>query len=248
MEYKFTSSCWGFRFWDFPKYCRFMKEIGTSDICAMFKEPNDFPLGIPKNEKAVKEALKIGEDNGVKFLEISYAGEVEKEIELATLLGVKYYRVCTVWEESEEQLAKTIEMLKRIGELAEKKNLEVVVENHGGLMRTGKMCRRLLEGVALPNVKLNYDPANFLYYGEDPVSALDDVLPFVGFTHFKSVKYQDGKPMYCRLKEGVIDYRKIFAKLLPVYDGYIGLEYEEPSDVVEGTLDDLNYIKNLLNP
>ncbi|MBC7330016.1 hypothetical protein H5T88_06610 [bacterium] len=143
MEYKFTSSCWGFSFWDFPKYCRFMREIGISDICAMFKDANDFPFGIPKNEKAAKEALKIAEDNGVRN----------------------------------------------------------TVENQG----------------------------------EDPISALDDVLPFIRFTYFKSVKYQDHS------------YKKIFAKLLPVYDGYIGLEYEEPSDVAEGTSDDLNYIKNLLN-
>ncbi|MGB9878055.1 MAG: sugar phosphate isomerase/epimerase family protein [bacterium] len=247
MKYKLTSSPWGFRFWDFPRYCRFMKEIGISDICLMFNDPNDFPLAIKKEEKAIKEAKRISEDIGVRFLEISYAGEREKEIELATQLGVKYYRVCTIWEESEEQLGKTIDMLREIGELAGREGLEVVVENHGGLMRTGRMCRKLLEEIALPNVKLNYDPANFLYYGEDPVSALDDILPFIGFTHFKSVKYQQGKPLYCRLREGVIDYGKIFDKLLPVYDGYIGLEYEEPSDVAEGTIDDLNYLRNLLN-
>jgi sugar phosphate isomerase/epimerase len=160
---------------------------------------------------------------------------------------VKYLIVCQNWEETEESFKKVVATLKDIGKLAQEYNLTVAVENHGGLMRPAAGCRKLLEEVGMENVKLNYDPANFLYFGEDPLDALDEVLPLTVFTHFKSVKYENGKPKYCRIKEGVIDYKEIFKRLLSVYDGYLGLEYEEPSDVEQGTIDDFHTIKKILN-
>lgn len=244
--FKFTSSPWGFRFYDFERYCRFMRRLGITDICATFGDPKQLPLAFRAEKKEIEKAHEIANNLGVNFVEIALTQNYKEEIPLASLLGVRYIRVCENWEESEESFKKVTNMLKEVGSIAGDFNLIVVVENHGGLMRTGKMCREIFEKVDMENVKLNYDPANFLYFGEDPIDALDDVLDLVEFTHFKSVKYENGKPKYCRLKEGVIDYRKLFDKLLTNYKGYIGLEYEEPTDVEEGTIDDLNYIKGIL--
>ena len=245
--YKFTSSPWGFRFYDFEKYCRFMKRLGITEICAMFGDTDKLILSFKNKEEEIKKKKEIANNIGVNFVEIALTGNYREEIPLAPLLGVKYLRICDNWEESEESFKKVTNMLKEAGNIAEDFNLIVIVENHGGLMRTGKMCREIFEKVNMNNVKLNYDPANFLYFGEDPIDALDDVLDLVGFTHFKSVKYENGKPKYCRIREGVIDYGRLFNKLLPDYKGYIGLEYEEPSDVEEGTIDDLNYLKGILS-
>ena len=243
---KFTSSPWGFRFWDFENYCDFMKKIGITDICVQFGNPDILPLTFKAEKDEIEKKKNIGEEKGIKFIEIAITNNYKKEIPLASLLGVKYIRVCDMWEDSNESFKKVVKMLKEIGEIAEKYNQIVIVENHGGLMTRAEKCKKLIEEVGMENVKINYDPANFLYFGEDPIKAIDFILPYIGFTHFKSVRYENGKPKYCRLSEGVIDYKKIFEKLLPYYTGYLGLEYEEPKDVEEGTIDDFEYIKNLL--
>lgn len=246
MKRKFTSSPWGFRYWNFEKYCAFMKKLGITDICAQFGDPAILPLAFRAEKKDMEKHKKTAADNGIAFLEISVTGNYKVEIPLASYLGVNYLRVCDNWEDTDDSFKKVTATLKNIGSFAQEHRLTVVVENHGGLMRTGKMCKKLLAAVGLENVQLNYDPANFLYFGEDPLEAIDEVLPFTGFTHFKNVKYENSKPKYCRIKEGVIDYKKIFEKLLPAYNGYLGLEYEEPNDVAEGTVDDFNAIREIL--
>jgi len=240
MNHKFTSSPWGFRLWDFDKYCRFMKEIGIYDICTMFGDPGTFPLAFKPEKSAVENYQKKAKEQGINIVEIATTMDYVNEIPLAGLLGVKYFRVCDNWEDTNEKFLWVVKTLKEMGKLAKSFGITVVVENHGGLIAKASSCRKLLQEVNLENVKLNYDPANFLYYGEDPVNTLDELLPLIGFTHFKSVRYEQGKPKYCRLEEGVIDYKTIFEKLLPQYSGYLGLEYEEPSDVEKGTLDDFH--------
>ncbi len=246
-EYKFTSSPWGFRFWEFERYCDFMKKIGINELCSMFAGNEKLPLSFEREEEKIKRYKEIADKKGVKIIEISYAGDWQKEIPLLKILGVKYYRVCTIWEKNEETFKKVVEELKNMGKLAKEYDIEIVVENHGGLLTEAGMCRRLMESVNMENVKINYDPANFLYYGEDPIKAIDEIKNYIGFTHFKSVKYENGKKKYCKLKEGIIDYKKIFEKLLTDYNGYLGLEYEEAKDVEEGTIDDFEYIKGILN-
>ncbi len=246
MEKKYTSSPWGFRYWNFERYCRFMKKIGITDICTMFGNSAEMPLAFTAEKGAIEKHRNTAADNGIAFLEVAVTNNYRKEVPLISSLGASYLRVCDNWEDTEDNFKKVVSMLKDIGRLSNEHNLTVVVENHGGLMRTAAGCRKLLEEAGMENVKLNYDPANFLYFGEDPLDALDEVLPLTAFTHFKSVKYENGKPKYCRVKEGVIDYKQIFGKLLPVYDGYLGLEYEEPSDVEQGTIDDFNCLKDIL--
>lgn len=245
---KFTSSPWGFRFWDFERYCDFMKEIGIKEICSMFmfKGGEKFNLLFKRDKEDIEKFKEIAEGKGIRFIEVSITDRWKEEIPLAKILDVKYLRVCSMWEDTKDMFKKVVFEIKEIGKMAENYGMEVVVENHGGLMTRAEKCKELIEAVGLSNVKINYDPANFLYYGEDPIKAIDYIFPYIGFTHFKSVKYENGKPKYCRLKEGVIDYKRVFERLLPSYTGYIGLEYEEPSDVEEGTIDDFDYLKNIL--
>ena len=248
MKRLLTSSPWGFRRYAFEDYCRFMKSIGITEICAFFADPETFPLAFRPERGEMEKKLEVAARTGVTFLEITTTGNYLEEARLAALLKVRYIRVCESWEDSSAVFASAAEKLKALGRLAAELGMTVVVENHGGLLAKASACRRLIETVALSNVRLNYDPANFLFFGEDPVAALDEILPLVGFTHCKNVRYdREDKPHYCRVSEGVIDYKRIFSRLLPVYDGCIGLEYEEPDDAEQGTADDLTAMKILLS-
>jgi len=246
MKREFSSSPWGFRLYPLKRYCQFMKSIGISDICLMFGDPGEFQLALQPERGKVEEYLEKTRDFGVRIAEIATTGDWFEELQLASLLGVKYFRVCEIWEDTPEMFESISKKLKELGKLAADFSIMVVVENHGGLLKRASACRELLETVDEENVKLNYDPANFLYYGEDPLRALEEVLSFIGFTHCKSVKYENGDPKYCRLSEGVIDYQKLLERLLSEYSGYLGLEYEEPEDVEKGTLDDFKYLQEVL--
>ena len=68
----------------------------------------------------------------------------------------------------------------------------------------------------------------------------------IGFTHLKNVS-ENGfqKGVFCRVKDGVIDYRPILAELKTFYSGCLCLEYEKPDDALEGTADDLAALNQL---
>jgi sugar phosphate isomerase/epimerase len=224
-----------------------MQEIGINHLCTLFGDPDSLPLAFRTDEKEIENHKKVAADYGLSFAEIAITDDFEKQIPLAAALDVEYVRVCDEWEDDEETFQRIVGTLKQISGLSQQHDLEVIVENHGGLMRTGQNCRKLLETVGADNMSLNYDPANFLYFGEDPLKALDETLDLVGFTHFKGLKYNENQePEYCRLNEGVIEYGPIFDKLMRSYDGYIGLEYEDPEDPEKGTIDDFEFLKEML--
>jgi 3-oxoisoapionate decarboxylase len=124
-----------------------------------------------------------------------------------------------------------------IGRYAEGRGVRIVIENHGGPTATGQRIARIMEGVASPAVGLNYDPANFLFQGTDPLMALRYTLPWVIYSHWKDVRWENGGPRLCPLGEGEIQWEPIVRTLLEAgYRGYWGIEHEEPSDIARGTL------------
>ena len=244
----FSSSPWGFRFFSLDDYCRTLREIGIEHLSLM--AGLDFP-----------QALKGGSANAQKFRDIFAANQVsaletamildgsDDDIALIAAVGSKYLRICEVWDNTPERLKAVSDKLRALGKKAADLGLTVVVENHGGLMATSDDCLRLFDAVALDNVKLNYDAANFIHYGgEDAVAAWKKVKDVTAFTHLKSVSENGfGKGVFCRIRDGVMDYSAIMQEIVSSdYSGCLCLEYEKVEDVVSGTQDDLNAIKALI--
>jgi sugar phosphate isomerase/epimerase len=223
-----------------------MKKVGIEGVSCMLGDPDEFPLAVAKNTAAAREARIIAEDAGVRILETAASGDLEVNIPTAREMGVDYYRICEIIPDTPDEREKFIAYLKLAGKIAEDCGLTVIVENHGGLLTTAASCKDVLEKVAMANVTLNYDPANFQHYGQDPLEALEHVISLIGFTHFKNVKYIEAGSDFCRLKDGAINYSRILEKLLPHYNGAIALEYERAEDVEAGTADDLAYMRELL--
>jgi sugar phosphate isomerase/epimerase len=263
--FRFTSSPWGFRFYDWNRYCAFMSSIGIRDVCGMFVNPKELQLSFRDDltDAEIGQLKAIATDNGVRVVEVAGGGDytvkmgidaqvelTKKHIDLAAKLGVEIFRLFAGWcspsDITDATYRQVIDSLTEIGKYASRFDMTVVMENHGGITATAEQCHRILSGVNLRNVGLNYDPANFLYYGEDPVKALDRLLPYVLFTHFKDCAVRDGVPKYCRVGQGDIEYGAILSILLPVYNGFIGLEYENEHDVERGTQDDMAALKALL--
>jgi sugar phosphate isomerase/epimerase len=174
-------------------------------------------------------------------------------------LGAKVLRVFAGWVSASAYTDATFERisdaLMQVGEYAADRAVSVAMENHGGITATGAQCYRLLIAPAcglanryntLP-LGLNYDPANFRHAGEDPLSALLVTADLVNYSHWKDVRYEGDTPEYCAVGEGVIDWAPIVEELLASGDdGYWAIEYEEPEDVVRGTRDSAEYLREVV--
>jgi sugar phosphate isomerase/epimerase len=255
-----TSSPWGFRFTPLEEQCRFLKSNGIGYICGQFAEfPGAMPVDI--TSPALDETLAKVQSLGLSYASVNANGDfmvhenVDKEIELACAnidraarLKPRVIIVFAGWVDRDEMSVydQVSAALKQVSQHAGRYGLTVGLENHGGLTRTAEQCNRILAAVGEPNIGLNYDPANFLMYGQDPLESVKKIDSRIVFTHLKSLKRVGGKKEYCRLCEGEIDYVPILRWLAEHYDGFYGLEYEEPSDVFDGTLDDLNSLNGWL--
>ena len=238
----FSSSPWGFRFMETDQYCRSLKSLGIDRLCFMLGPQDGFPQALKGGSKQAEKYRELFEKEGVSALEVAMLLDgTADDVKTIAAVGARYLRICEVWAHTEEEFTRVTNRLRELGKQATDLGLTVIVENHGGLMATSSDCLRLFEKIGMDNVTLNYDAANFLHYGgEDPLTALKATRDVVGFTHLKSVSesgFQKG--VFCRIRDGVIDYQPILAELDMFYAGCFCLEYEKPEDVMEGTADDL---------
>jgi sugar phosphate isomerase/epimerase len=105
-----------------------------------------------------------------------------------------------------------------------------VFENHDGASLDPAVTVEVLERVARPNIRMNFDPINFAKAGVDPMTALRAVRPFVSHVHLKGLERGE----YCEFGEGDVDLAPVLQSL--VDEGYaqrFTVEYEGRAD---GTL------------
>ena len=246
----FSSSPWGFRFFSTEDYCRTLREIGIDQLSFMVGPEDGFPQALKGGSANASAICDLLAANRVSALETAMLLDGnDDDIELIAKIGSKYLRICEIWEHTPESFKTISGKLRTLGEKAADFGLTVIVENHGGLMATSSDCLNLFEAIALDNVKLNYDAANFIHYGgEDAVEAWKKVKDITGFTHLKSVsEIGFGKGVFCRIKDGAMDYNAIMQEIKSSdYSGCLCLEYEKPEDVIAGTQDDLTSLKALL--
>lgn len=109
-------------------------------------------------------------------------------------------------------------------------HITFVFENHDGASLQPQVCADVLERVARPNIRMNFDPINFARAGVDPMAALAIVRSVVGHVHLKGLDRGE----YCEFGEGDVDLGPIVRSLVDGgYNGRFTVEYEGPSD---GTL------------
>ena len=121
--------------------------------------------------------------------------------------------------------------LERIGPLADeaaRDGIAICLETHGGLLATGVISKALIEEIGRPNIGINYDPGNVIFYGgvrpeEDLTQAADTV------THMH-VKDQIGGPVvwnFPQVGTGDVDFAALFRTLDAAgFDGPCSIEIE----------------------
>lgn len=143
-----------------------------------------------------------------------------KWVEAAKFLGCHSIRVNAQSQGSyEEQLGRAADGLSRLSEFAKQHELNVIVENHGGLSSNGKWLAAVMKKVDLPNCGTLPDFGNFHDY--DRYQGVEETMPFAKGVSAKSHDFDE------QGNETKTDYVKMMKIVLAHdYHGYVGIEYE----------------------
>lgn len=262
MAIRLASSPWGFRTTPFDRQCRWLSGHGLGLVCSQcfagapgLIDPAIDAAGfarIAATARAHGLAWASFNAGGDFMVETGVAAQVDQacaDIVRAAALRPEAIIVFAGWQPRSGAVveAQIATALRDVAACAAGFGLRMVLENHGGATATADQVNRLLDAAAAPNLAVNFDAANALFHGADPLDFLRGLRHPVAFTHCKSVRRQGGANAYCRIRDGVIDYRPILALLAERgFAGIHAVEYEETADAEAGSADDLADLRALL--
>lgn len=136
----------------------------------------------------------------------------------------------------------------------ERLDLMLVLEVHGKQHGSGKEIRRIVKAVNSPLVKINYDTANAIFYGDvDVVQDMEAVIDDIAYIHLKDKAGPKDVWNFPALGEGYVDFDNIFKMLKEKQNNAplsIEIEFTEqgPRDANEvdaALVTSANYLKSL---
>ncbi|MHC4775598.1 MAG: sugar phosphate isomerase/epimerase family protein, partial [Planctomycetota bacterium] len=146
-------------------------------------------------------------------------------VEAAEFLGCHSIRVNAGSQGTpQEQRDRAADGLRQLTELAAPHELNVIVENHGGLSSNGAWLASVIRQVDHPRCGTLPDFGNFrVAEGEwyDRYQGVEELMPFAKAVSAKSNDFDaDGNEVHT-------DYRRMMRIVLDAgYRGYVGIEYE----------------------
>tara|TARA_B100001250_G_scaffold413575_1_gene448155 strand:+ start:3666 stop:4493 length:828 start_codon:yes stop_codon:yes gene_type:complete len=233
-----------------------MKNFGIDAI----EYVNTFFFDKAKNINYLNDMKSRADINGVKSLLIMCDNEGDlgdpikenrnkaienhyKWVEAAKFLGCHSIRVNARSKGSyDEQIKLAVDGLQRLTEFSSKMDINILVENHGGLSSDGLWLSSVMKEVNHEMCGTLPDFGNFKIDKNreyDRYKGIQELMPFAKAVSAKSHAFDDNGD------EIFSDYNKIL-KIVNAsgYNGYIGIEYEG-SDL--GEIDGIQATKNLLN-
>jgi sugar phosphate isomerase/epimerase len=191
---------------------------------------------IKVDKQIVNEVLKDCKNHGLtlqciaghtRLMKKNSVENFKKVLDFAGLAGVRYVTTDTGEVKNKEDEKKFYSDIREIGDDAKTKGVTVCLEMHGEWCNNGKIGAEIIKTINHPNIKLNYDTGNVIFYGNTrPETDLPFALPYMGYVHLKdngSGKYKDWN--FPALGEGIIDFDKIF-EILKDFDGPASVEIE----------------------
>ncbi|MCC7354121.1 MAG: sugar phosphate isomerase/epimerase [Anaerolineae bacterium] len=262
----FACAGWGFRELSLPDYLHAAASLGLPAVEINVSHGTPKHLLADCTDAQVDEVTRWAKEAGVRV--VSLAGgsdftspdavalqaqicQVQRLVDIAVRLGAGVVRVFCGAEDREDVPEEIYTRLhyafNQAGDYAQRCGVQLAVENHGGPTLNGHRIARIMRGVRSPAVGINYDPANFLKMGVDPLIALRQILPWVNYSHWKDVRWANGDTAYCGVGEGEIHWEPIVRVLVQGgFAGYWAIEYEAPEDVERGTRDSLAHLQRLV--
>ena len=177
------------------------KDNGVTNVLIMI----DGEGNLADKDKAVRE----------KAVENHY-----KWVEAAKFLGCHTIRVNAAGKGTPQEMKDAaVESLSKLSQFGASNNINIVVENHGGLSSDGKWLSSVLADVNMKNCGSLPDFGNFYEY--DRYQGVTDLMPFAKGVSAKSLDFDANG------NETKMDYVKLMTIVKNAgYKGHVGIEYE----------------------
>jgi L-ribulose-5-phosphate 3-epimerase len=157
------------------------------------------------------------------------AGLAMQAINLASRLEVRIVNTAVGGPSNEnEDESLFLENIPEIADFARQNCVVLALEIHGTLTATGRKSIDLVRKVNHPNVKINYDTGNSLYFADtSPYEDLMEALPEVAHIHLKDKIGGKGVWNFPPIGTGEINFRRILDSLSAAnFSGPISVEIE----------------------
>jgi sugar phosphate isomerase/epimerase len=262
---RLCSAGWGFRELSVENYIQMATRLGIDSIELNCHTNVPLHLTLDMSHSEIMGIRRLASRYGTRIVAVAGGSDftVEDEthlegekrkakrtIEIASAVGAEVVRLFAGWiaEEhiNEEKYQQVADTFNEIGRYAEVCGVSIGIENHGGITGTVAQMEKMFNMIESEAVGITYDPANFIASGENPELVFPTLQDRIVYVHLKDAAIKDGENYYCRIGEGLVNYRQILPRLLESYKGYLAIEYEDPTDVEDGTSHDLLEVRHLL--
>ena len=183
----------------------------------------------PENLANFKENIVVAKDLGLKLITF-HAGFLPHET-------------------SDPAFAKLMDRIRQIGELFGENGIDLGFETG---QETADTLKDFLDQLALPNVGVNFDPANMILYDKgDPIDALKVLAPYLKQCHIKDATRTTEPGQWgeeVQSGTGQVDWKDFFVTLDKLgYEGTFAIEREAGEQRVEDIMAAKNYVSALLS-
>ena len=196
-------------------------------VSSVLKELKDHDLTL----QAIAGHTRLMKEDSVK--------NFKTVIDFANLANVKFINTDTGEVKDSKDEKKFYSDIKELADYAKDKDVTICLEMHGNWCNNGKIGAEIIKKINHPNIKLNYDTGNVIFYGNvRPEEDLPYALEYMGYIHLKdngSGKYKDWN--FPALGQGIVDFDKIF-NILKDFNGPASVEIE--FDGKERSLEEIN--------
>lgn len=251
---------------DFASAAKKMGFEGLEYVSQLYTSENvNFSMKDAGLQNILKELKKRSDSLGLENLLIMIDGEGDlsfsdekttqtaidnhkKWIDAAQFLGCHSIRINLFGEEDPETwVNNSVKSLRALATYAAPKNINIIVENHGGFSSDGGLLARVMKETGMSNVGTLPDFGNFCLKKEggarwgapcveeyDRYKGLAELMPFAKGVSAKSYAFDDEG------NETTIDYYKMMQIVKDSgFKGYIGTEFEgdveDPSEGIAAT-------------
>jgi len=162
--------------------------------------------------------------------------DMAANVALAVELGAPLVRVLSGQRHpdvsEDDGVAWAIEGLRRTAEVGDRLGVRLALENHTksffwqyfDFAQQGRVLLRIVDGLRDSSVGINFDSANPLVAGEDPLALFERVKERLAILHVADTA-QRGEFKFCRIGTGIAPIGEIFRRARAIgYDGWVSIE------------------------
>ena len=142
----------------------------------------------------------------------------KKNLHLAKQLGVEYVTLSTGETHGDKSVigddTELVGIIRELATVAGELDLVMAIETHGNNYATGKSIIELMKKVNMPNVRLNYDTGNVVFYGAImPYEDLEASTDYITGIHLKDKAGEQSEWNFPAVGRGDIDFSRILGTL-----------------------------------